>query len=152
MAKITIKNIDTIKRRLHSYSRIDLTDKMNKATTLVHGQAKSLAPVDTGNLAGSIHMEVKSKGRNIIGRVFTNVEYAPFVEFGTGIKGNGSYPYEVKGLNLTYRDTPWVYSPDGGDTFYHTEGQIAQPYMYPSLHDNKDIIKKMFAEEIKKKG
>lgn len=152
MAKITIKNIDTIKRRLHSYSRIDLTDKMNKATTLVHGQAKSLAAVDTGNLAGSIHMEVKSKGRNIVGRVFTNVEYAPFVEFGTGIKGNGSYPYEVKGLNLTYRDTPWVYSPDGGDTFYHTEGQIAQPFMYPSLHDNKDNIKKMFAEEIKKKG
>lgn len=152
MAKITLKNVDTIKRRLHNISSMDLSDRMNKATTLVHAQAKMLAPVDTGNLSGSIHMEIKRKGRNLIGRVFTNVEYAPFVEFGTGIKGNGSYPYEVNGLNLSYRDTPWVYTPDGGETYYHTEGQLAQPFMYPALHDNKDTIKKIFADGIKQRG
>lgn len=152
MAKITIKNIDTLKRRLRNISTLDLEDTMNKATALVHGQAKTLAPVNTGNLSSSIHMETIRKGKNVIGRVFTNVEYAPFVEFGTGIKGDGTYPYNVEGLNLSYRDTPWTFSPDGGETFYHTSGQVAQPFMYPALNDNKDTIQKMFGDAIKKRG
>lgn len=115
---------------------------MNKATTLVHGQAKLLAPVDTGNLAGSIHMKVTKRGKEVQGKVYTNLQYAPFVEFGTGSKGNGTYPN--KDINLSYRDTPWVYTPDGGETFYHTEGQVAQPYMYPALKRNEKTIKAMF--------
>lgn len=152
MAKITISGVDTLKRHLRNISEVDLEERMNKATAIVHGQAAELAPKDKGFLRGSIHMEVNKKGKKIVGRVFTNMEYAPFVEFGTGIKGNGTYPYDIKGLNLTYRDTPWVYTPDGGETFYHTKGQVAQPFMYPTLEDNKEIIRKMFADAVKERG
>ena len=136
--------MDRLLSRLKSISDMELTDTMNKATALVHGQAKVLAPVDTGNLAGSIHMKVNKLGKIIQGKVYTNLQYAPFVEFGTGIKGNGTYKYKLKDINLTYRDTPWVYTPDGGETFYRTEGQQAQPYMYPALSRNKKTIKNMF--------
>ena len=119
---------------------------MNKATLLVHGQAKALAPVDTGNLAGSIHPKVLVQGNLVIGKVYTNLSYAPFVEFGTGNKGNGTYPN--KKLKLTYRSTPWVYTPDEGETFYRTEGQVAQPYMYPAIKQNEKKIKAMFKEAL----
>lgn len=139
---------DSLLKRLNNIAEMDLKDKMVQATKLVHAQAKALAPVDTGNLAGSIRMEVKKSGKNLIGRVYTNVQYAPYVEFGTGSTGQGTYPYKVKGLKLSYRDTPWVYTPDGGETFYRTNGQEAQPYMYPAIKQNEKNIKKLFKQGV----
>ncbi len=144
MATVTIKNIGRLTKHLNEIANIELKDKMVDATKIVHAQAKLLAPVNTGNLAGSIHMEVKQHNKNVEGRVYTNLQYAPYVEFGTGIKGNGSYPYKIDGLNLSYRDTPWVFTPDGGETFYRTKGQVAQPFMYPALKRNEKYIKQLF--------
>lgn len=45
----------------------------------VDAEAKKKAPVDTGNLRASITMEVDG----LEATVGTNVEYAPFIEFGT---------------------------------------------------------------------
>ncbi|MBP5426999.1 MAG: HK97 gp10 family phage protein [Clostridiales bacterium] len=141
MATIEIKNADRLIQKLNNISNMDLVNTMNKATELVHAQAKTLAPVDTGNLAGSIHLKVLQAGTVLQGKVYTNLSYAPYVEFGTGSKGNGTYPN--KKLGLTYRSTPWVYTPNGED-FYRTEGQVAQPYMYPAIQRNKKHIKEMF--------
>lgn len=149
MASVTIKNMERLLSRLQNISEMDLTQTMNKATALVHGQAKLLAPVDKGSLGASIHMKVNKVGMIIQGKVYTNLQYAPYVEFGTGIKGNGTYKHKLKDINLTYRDTPWVYTPDGGETFYRTEGQVAQPYMYPALSRNKKTIRNMFKVGIK---
>ena len=121
---------------------------MNEATKLVHGQAKELAPVDTGDLAGSIHMQVKASGDELQGRVYTNKEYAAYVEFGTGIKGNGTYPYKVEGLNLSYTDKGWAYFDEEKDEWIYTTGQVAQPYMYPALKDNEKAIRKMFKDGV----
>lgn len=147
----TIKNVDRLLKRLNNIANTDVKDTMVKATNLVHAQAKLNAPADTGNLRGSIHQEVKVRGQEVVGRVFTNVNYASYVEFGTGSKGSGTYPYKVKGLNLSYRNTPWVYTPDGGETFYRTEGQVAQPYMYPAFKKNEKRIREMFKTEVKAK-
>lgn len=144
----TIKGTERLLSRLNNIANMDLEDTMRKATTLVHAQAKELAPKDTGVLRASIHMETKKFTKTIQGRVFTSVQYAPYVEFGTGSKGSGTYPYAIEGLNLSYRDTPWVYTPDGGETFYRTEGQVAQPYMYPALKRNEKTIKAMFKEGV----
>lgn len=141
-------NADSLLKRLNNIAEMDLKDKMVQATKLVHAQAKALAPVDTGNLAGSIRMEVKKSGKNLIGKVYTNVQYAPYVEFGTGSTGQGTYPYKVKNLKLSYRDTPWVYTPDGGETYYRTNGQEAQPYMYPAIKQNEKNIKKLFKQGV----
>ena len=147
MASITIKGIDSLIHKLNNISQTEqVKETMNTATFLVHGQAKALAPVDKGNLAGSIHPKVITEGKTIIGKVYTNLSYAPFVEFGTGIKGSGTYPN--KDIKLAYRDTPWVYTPDGGDTFYYTEGQVAQPFMYPAIKRNEKKIKAMFKEAL----
>ena len=146
---IDIKGVDKLLRKLNNISSTDkVIETMNNAVLLVEGQAKALVPVNTDNLRGSIHPKVIHAGNIVIGKVFTNVNYAPYVEFGTGIKGKGTYP--SKDVDLEYRDTPWVYTPDGGDTYYRTEGQVAQPYMYPALKQNEKKIKSMFKEIISK--
>ena len=127
---------------------MELQSAMNKATQLVHGQAKALAPVDKGQLAGSIHMQVKDTGDALEGRVYTNVEYAAYVEFGTGIKGNGTYPYKVKGLSLTYRDKGWAYFDEDKNEWIYTKGQVAQPYMYPALKNNEKTIRRLFQDGV----
>lgn len=127
---------------------MELRDTMNKATQLVHGQAKALAPVDKGQLAGSIHMQVKETSDAIEGRVYTNLEYAPYVEFGTGIKGNGTYPYQIEGLRLEYRDKGWAYFDEDKGEWIYTKGQEAQPYMYPALKENEKTIKRMFKDGV----
>lgn len=117
---------------------------MNEATKLVHGQAKAQAPVDKGQLAGSIHMQVKDTGKELEGRVYTNTEYAAYVEFGTGVKGNGTYPYKVEGFTPEYKDKGWAYYDEDKGEWIYTKGQEAQPYMYPALKTHERTIKQMF--------
>ena len=148
MARITVKNVDRLAKRFDNIAKMELSDTMNKATALVHGQAKALAPVNKGQLAGSIHMKVAKKNNSVEGRVYTNVEYAPFVEFGTGIKGNGTYPYDVEGLSLEYKDKGWAYFDEDTGKWIYTKGQEARPYMYPALKENEKTIKKMFRDGV----
>ena len=151
MARVSIKGVDRLTQRFNNIANMELRSEMNKATQLVHGQAKALAPADTGLLRESIHMSVKDTGKELQGRVYTNVEYAPYVEFGTGIKGNGTYPYEVEGLNLEYKNKAWVYYDEDNDTFVYTKGQKAQPYMYPALKENEKTIKAIFKQGVQTK-
>ena len=148
MARVSIKGIDRLTQRFNKIANMELRESMNKATQLVHGQAKALAPADTGQLRGSIHMQVKDTGKELQGRVYTNVEHAPYVEFGTGVTGNGTYPYQVEGLNLEYKNKGWAYYDEDKDEWIYTKGQKAQPYMYPALKQNEKAIKKILKEGV----
>ena len=148
MATIEILNVDRLMTKLDKIANVKVVEAMNKAVTLVQGQAKNLCVVDTGALRSSIHTQVKSGKSEVIGRVYTSMNYAPYIEFGTGNKGRGTYPYKTK-VNLHYKGEPWVYTPDGGETFYRTEGQVAKPFMYPALKMNEKTIKAMFKNGMK---
>ena len=63
------------------------------AALVVEGAAKTLSPVDTGNLRGSITHEVNPDHA----KVGTNVEYAPYLEYGT-VK-MAAQPYLRPGLD-----------------------------------------------------
>lgn len=142
---VKIKNTDRLLKRLKKVGNMDLKPVITECTLLVEAQAKLLCPVDKGDLRGSIHPEVKEVGKTVYGRVYTSKEYAPYVEFGTGPRGNGTYPYKIKGFTLKYRDTKWCYSStdeDGNTIFIWTKGQKAQPFMFPALEMNKKHIQK----------
>lgn len=149
---VKIKNIDRLLKRVKKVGDMDLNPIVSDCTLLVEAQAKLLCPVDTGDLRGTIHPEVKQKGKVVYGRVYTQKWYAPYVEFGTGPKGNGTYPYKIKGFTLKYRNTKWCYPTfDGGKELKYiwTRGQEAQPYMYPALEMNKKHIQKKINDAIK---
>jgi HK97 gp10 family phage protein len=113
-----------------------LKHNMGLACALVERAAKQKAPKDTGNLRRSITSEVEHTGDNVIGTVFTPLQYAPYVEYGTGLFAEG-------GGGRT--DVPWSYQDDKGD-WHTTSGMEPQPFMRPALDENVDKIKAIIAE------
>lgn len=166
MAGVKVKGVAQVTRRFDRIAKMELKTAMNKAIQLVHGQAGALAPSGDGDLRESIHMEVKENPNGVVGRVYTNVEYAAYVEFGTGTKGDGTYPYKVKGLNLEYASEPWYIPVEkideriasryrfkkihgkGGQDYYVCHGQAAQPYLYPALKNHERTIRKYFKDGV----
>lgn len=135
-AIIEIQGIDAILKHIDTMAaQHKVKEAVKVATMNVLATAKSLCPVDTGNLRNGLHMSVAEKGNVVIGRVNNDIEYAMFVEFGTGARGESSdYPRADK-LGLSYR-------PDW-------KGQVAQPFMYPALKQNEDFIKAIIGEAAK---
>jgi len=100
---------------------------INKGLFMIERDAKILCPVDRGDLRAKITEEIDKD--KLEGRAGTNVEYAPYVEFGTGIHAE-----EGKG-----RQTPWVYKTKRG--WFFTHGNVPQPYLRPAYEKNiKEII------------
>lgn len=134
-----ILNLDRLLSKFENLYETDLVEPLTKACLLVENEAKRRCPVDTGQLRQSItHQVIDSTG--IIG---TNVEYAPYVEYGTGKYASG--PYEGKG-----RQTPWAFiDPKTGDLIW-TAGGRPHPFLEPALLENEQEILKLIEEEIKK--
>ena len=92
----------------------NLTDMVNysqgleKACMLVERTAKQKAPKGTGELRRSI----TSRVNGLEGVVYTALEYAPYIEYGTGLfaENNGGR-----------KDVPWNYKDDKGE-WHSTSG------------------------------
>lgn len=99
------------------------------------GNAIDLAPVDTGNLKNSITHKVDAAADKVY--IGTNVEYAPYVELGTGIyaEGGGGRP------------TPWVYQDSKGN-WHHTRGQEPQPFLRPALKNHMKTYRNILKDEL----
>jgi HK97 gp10 family phage protein len=67
---------------------------LEEAGRIVQGQSKRLVPVDSGRLRNSISMDVKRD----VAIVGTNVEYAPYVEYGT--RRQSAQPYLRPALDM----------------------------------------------------
>ena len=109
--------------------------KVIKACLLIEAEAKKKCPVDEGRLRASITHETKRNEKEIVGLVGTNVEYAPYVEYGTGIHAKNG-----KG-----RKTPWKWQGHSKKYkgFHITRGQKPQPFLEPSVTENLEKIKKI---------
>ena len=84
------------------------------------GHAKVACAVDTGRLRNSISHDT-DQDTTYVG---TNVEYAPYVEFGTG-----------KFAESGGRTTPWRYQDDNGN-WHTTSGQKPQPFLRPAITEH----------------
>lgn len=123
---------DVVERIDDVYDLTKLQAALGKACALVERAAKEKAPKDTGELRRSITSCVEDTQ----GIVFTPLEYAPYVEFGTGLFA------EDKGRT----NVPWNYQDDKG-VWHSTSGQHPQPFMRPALDENREQIKQILAEE-----
>lgn len=144
----------------------EFAKNMERACLVVETDAKKNALVDISHLRTSISHEVTITTDSIIGIVFSNLDYAPYVEKGTGIyaeDGNG-------------RKTPWVYikgKESGkksetqktyswekalqimailqkkGIDAHATKGSKPHPFLEPARDANKEKITKILAGKIK---
>ena len=114
-----------------------LREAMGTACALVERSAKEKAPKNTGDLRRSIESAVEEDGENIIGVVFTPLEYAPYIEYGTGL-------FAEEGGRT---DVPWHYQDDKGE-WHSTSGQKPQPYMRPALNENREKILRLIGRAL----
>lgn len=167
---MSLEGFESLMKKLSKLenSKEVLKKGMGLAVKKVQGDAKDLAPVDQGQLRNSIYTKVEEKDDEVTGIVYTNVEYAPYVEFGTGPKGMAApkdLPPEIES-QLVYRNDMWWIHESQIDKrvaekykfikieteqgiFYGTYGQKPQPFMYPALKQNQEVILKYLADEIK---
>lgn len=134
---MAIENLDKLISKLEKLDNVN--QAMEQACILVENEAKIKCPVDNGLLRNSITHYIEDNPNELVGVVGTNVEYAPYVEFGTGIYsslGNG-------------RQDRWKYKDAKGE-WHSTIGQHPQPYLQPALEENRRKIEKMFKEQVKK--
>ena len=110
---------------------------VQKACALVERAAVEKAPKDSGVLRRSIKSKVEGGNNEIVGTVFTELEYAPYIEFGTGLFAEESG-----------RSTPWAYEDDDGN-WHTTKGMHPQPFMRPAIQENKKKIKQILEEGMK---
>ena len=132
---IRIEGLEVILGKLtEKVSTERIESALETACLLVERAARQKAPKGrTGELAKSITHKVEDTK----GIVFTPLEYAPYVEYGTGIFAE----------NGGRSDVPWRYKDEQGE-WHTTSGMPPQPYMRPALDENVSSIKRIIAEGI----
>jgi HK97 gp10 family phage protein len=130
---IEFRGLEGIEERLDSLASAEQIEQaLTKACLIVERSAKQKAPKKgTGDLARSITHSVKE----LEGMVYTPLEYAPYVEYGTGI-------FAEEGGRT---DVPWSYQDDKGE-WHTTSGMQPQPYMRPALDENREEIIRVLRE------
>ena len=135
--KIQVDGIPELVERLGEVVSGDrLGRALGKSGQLVRDRARADCPVRTGHLRRSI--TVKVEGDSV--QVGTPVEYASYVEYGTGRRGDPSVPHTDKPY--------WTYYSEEQGHFVRTSGQPPQPYLVPALKNSVNEIAEIFKEEI----
>lgn len=114
-----------------------IEDNLQRACLLVEKSAREKAPKKSGELRRSIKSRVEDSGSELVGVVYSQLEYAPYVEYGTGL-------FAESGGRT---DVPWMYKDDEGH-WQGSKGQKPQPYMRPALNENLDDIKEILTDGI----
>lgn len=135
---IQLEGLDKILSRLDGIGdEKKVAAAMGKVCALVERAAKQKAPKDTGELRRSITSKVDTGAGEVTGVVYTPLEYAPYIEFGTGL-------FAESGGRT---DVPWNYQDDEGN-WHSTSGMKPQPYMRPALNENREEIIRILKEGV----
>ena len=115
---------------------------------VAEGHAIVNVPVDTGNLKQHITHKVNEDEQAVY--IGTNVEYAPYVELGTGIYATGGGG----------RRTPWKYVAGKGSKYYEggkvhiTQGQKPVHFLKRAITEHQteygEIIKRCIGSDMSK--
>lgn len=127
--EIEFEGLNQVLESLENLAAIEgIEQKLGKCCALVERSAKQKAPKGNGELRRSI----TSKVENGVGIVYTPLEYAPYVEYGTGLFAE----------NGGRQDVPWHYQDEKGE-WHTTSGMHPSPYLRPALYENRENIKRI---------
>ena len=127
--KLEIHGLDDLESKLKEGADLKLVkDLMKKHGSQMQKNAMRRARVDTGALKRSIQMSTEDGGFTV--RVGSSMEYAPYVEYGTGI-------YASNGMG---RRTPWFYYNAKLGHVVQTSGMMAKPFIRPSFYEQRNKL------------
>ena len=133
---LEIEGLEQFTQRIEDMANTRALERaMGKVCAIVERDAIKKAPKGAGDLRRSIQSRVENDGHEVIGIIFSPLEYAPYVEYGTGLFA------ETGGRT----DVPWVYCDDEGN-FHSTSGMKPHPYMRPALNENREKILEIIKE------
>ena len=171
---MAVVGAEKLMRQLNNLGNIGpvVEKAVRKETLRVQRNAVLLCPVNHEELRQSIKTKVEATEGMVVGTVYTNKKHAAFVEFGTGPVGQDNHEGISPEVNPVYSQSGWWFpgdkitpqdaakyhwpsmTTDDGKTLYFTQGQPAQPFMYPALKGIEDIVcmnlKAALAAEIEK--
>ena len=140
-----IKDLMEYKKELNEKIDIFVKKLAEKGVEIAKDKVTSYQAIDTGELLDSITLKAGDVVKNgSIYYIYTDCDYASFVEFGTGIVGAGkddgpTYPYEIpQGIEWNYASGPHVFTTKDGRTGWYyptedgyrfTEGMESRPFM-----------------------
>ena len=155
-----VQGAERLMRQLNTLGNISpiVERAVKKETLRVQRNAVLLCPVNHGELRQTIKTKVEATEGMVIGTVYTNSKYAAYVELGTGPVGAANHEGISPEVNPVYSQSGWWFPGDkvtpqdaakyhwpkmttrDGKTLYFTDGQPAQPFMYPALKGSEDIV------------
>ncbi len=114
---------------------------VDAGTEVILATSQQLVPVLGGSLLASGSRNTQWKSQLVTGTVMYTAPHAMFVEFGTGIIGSGTYPYELpqEGVPIT---GSWIYD----YKMQNWQGMSARPYLRPALDNNLGNITSLFGK------
>lgn len=141
--KVEFENADELILKLDNIENIDLRKPLLKVGNDIEVKAKENCngafAEPTGTLKRSIRAELVSDTSVEVG---TNLEYAVYVEHGTGL-----WAYDNAGrASSPEHPIPWTYRGSDG-RFYTTYGQRPKPFLIPAFNSKKYNLIKYIKEE-----
>lgn len=140
--EISRKDLDNVLGKLDTLRkdmRKNVEFTINKHALRIESDAKSRVVVDTGRLRSSIKTEKLGE----LGRtVFTNIEYAPYVEFGTKSKVNTTI------MGEDYSEVAIKFKKSNGGL----GGVRPRPYLFPAFETERPRIIKALRDLVKNGG
>lgn len=122
---------------------------MQQELQTIRKEAADNCPVDTGRLRESIRTRTRIEDGVLTGEVYAGVEYAVYVEMGTGPKGEASHggvnPEWLK--EVTYSPKGWAYTSKDGELRYN-QGVPARPFLYPAYKANEAGVKEAIGRAV----
>ena len=150
-------NLQAIIDRIESRCKGDeMRQALGKACAYVERKAKEKAPkgkVKGGELRRSIKSRVEEENGDLVGTIYSDAEYAPYVEFGTGIHaeegGRTDVPWfipigeEFSEAQAKAYHMIIVEDKDTGMKWALSYGQHPHPFMRPAFTESKERIRKI---------
>lgn len=149
---IDLKGIEDVLERLQALDGEQILRvaraPMYRELEAIRQEATSNCPRDTGELRQSIKTRTRLRDGELRGEVYTNKEYAIYVEMGTGPRGEASHEGVSPELaaQVTYNPTGWYTTRKG--VMRHTRGMPARPFLYPAVKAHEEGAKARIARTI----
>lgn len=160
--KVKVKTKNNVVNRINQA----LPKAMEKV--MESGQEEALKNKRGSKDKGIIPYEIKTQKDIVIGRLYTDFEHAPFLEYGTGDKADGTLPhightstFKASGMKYWYLPkeladvkgkefTPQRIIVIDGKQFYLMFATKPYPFMRPTAFFLEDKAIKILAEQIEK--
>ena len=136
-----VVGLDKLQKKLNTIKNLEKDPRVDKSlgrgAARMQAAVKMLTPVDTGNLRNKIFLNHKKERE---WSVETNVEYAPYVEFGTGRLGDPTVPHTSK--------ESWVYYSEKLKRFVTTHGQKPVGMFRKGFKNSHEAVYKIVRKEV----